>query len=136
SDTLWRRRFHADPLIVDKNITLNGSPRLVIGVLPAGFRFPRATTPIGTSTGMKPEIIRPIAIDRSKLRPSGSFNFVAIGRLRPGIGVRQASAELNTVQAALTKEIATSGIELRADVTGLQEQIVGGSRRGLLVLVG
>src|SRR5207249_3479760 len=63
------------------------------------------------------------------------FNATVIGRLRPDVTWQQAHAELNGVQAALTREILSNAMELRAEVTPLQEQIVSGSRRGLLVLL-
>jgi predicted permease len=136
TDGLWRRRFHGDPAILNKNIMLNGNPHRVVGVMPPWFRFPRpdAITAIAAA-GLDAGIFKPIAIDRSKLRSIGEFNYAVIGRLRAGVTRQQAHAELNAVQAALTKEFATSGMDLRAEVTALQEQIVAGSRRGLFVLL-
>src|SRR5436853_7638213 len=93
------------------------------------------TTGIGTAA-MNIERFKPVAINRSKLQDVGNFNYAAIGRLRRGISVTQALAEMNSIQAALSKEFAKMGLEFRAQITPLQEQIVGGSRRGLLTLLG
>ena len=136
TEGLWRRRFHADPAILNKSIMLNGTPHMVVGVLPRWFRFPRPDMidAIGGST-LKIDIFKPLALDLTKLQPIGDFNYAAIGRLRPGITASQALADVNSVQAALTRELATNGLELRAAVTPLREQIVSGSRRGLLMLV-
>jgi putative ABC transport system permease protein len=135
SDRLWRRRFHGDPAILSKSITLNGIPHMVAGILPAALRFPRPDllTPIGGS-GIAADLFKPIAFDQSKLESNGSFNYTVIGRLRAGVTREQAQVELNSVQAALTKEYSSQAIELRSEVTALQEQMVAGSRRGLLVL--
>src|SRR5260370_42632382 len=84
---------------------------------------------------MNVALYKPVAIDRAKLHPVGEFNYVVIARLRSNVTREQAYADLNSVQEALTKEFSTSAMTLRADVTPLQEQIVSGSRRGLLVLL-
>ena len=136
TDGLWRRRFHADPSIVNRNITLNGTPHRVIGVFAPWFRFPRpdALSPIG-GPSMNVDLFKPVAFDRGKLKPVGEFNYVVLARLRPNVTRDQAYADLNSVQEVLTKEFSTSAMTLRADVTPLQEQIVSGSRRGLLTLL-
>jgi predicted permease len=136
TDRLWRRRFHADPAILNRKITLNGTPHLVIGVLAPWFRFPRqdVLSPIGGSS-TNVDLFKPVAIDRTKLEPVGNFNNVVIARLRPNVTREQAYADLNSVQDALTKEFSTSAMTLRADIIPLQEQIVAGSRRGLLALL-
>jgi predicted permease len=137
TDSLWRRRFHGDPSILNKTVMLNETPHHVAGVLPPGFRFPRPhlIAAISQSSSMDVDIFKPVAIDRAKLDGVGNFNYTVIGRLRAGVTRQQALAELNTVQAALTREYAANGLDLRADIAALQEQIVGGSRRGLLVLL-
>lgn len=136
TDSLWRRRFHGDPAIINRKIMVNGNPHLVAGILPPGFRFPRPDlfSPIPSSS-MKVDLFRPIAINRAKLAPVGEFNYVVLARLRPSVTRAQAFAELNSVQEDLTKEFSSSALTLRGDVTPLQEQIVAGSRRGLIVLL-
>ncbi len=136
TDSLWRRRFHSDASIVNKTILLNGTPHVVVGVLPPSFRFPRPDQ-LATLGGytLNIELFKPLALDRTKLDKLGNHNYTAIGRLRPGVTREQAMAELNTVQIALTKELGEPGMDLRGDLTILQEQIVSGSRRGLLVLL-
>jgi predicted permease len=133
---LWQRRFHGDAAILNKTILLSGTPHTVVGVLGSGFRFPQ-TKWLGDlgERGTPPEIFTPFAIDRSKLDAMGNHNFGAIGRLRAGVSPRQALADLDAVQAALIHETPMPGLDLRALVTPLQEQIVAGSRQGLLVLL-
>jgi len=133
---LWQRRFHGDAAIPSKTILLNGTPRTVVGVLGSGFRFPQ-TKWMGDLGGpiASPEIFTPIAIDRGKLDAMGNHNYGAIARLREGVSPEQAVADLDAVQAALIRETPMEGLDLRAEVTPLQEQIVAGSRQGLLVLL-
>src|SRR6266481_1084215 len=80
TDRLWRRRFHGDPSIVNRNITLNGNPHLVIGVLAPAFRFPRpdALSPLWNGSAMNVDVFKPVAFDRAKLKPVGEFNYVVI----------------------------------------------------------
>ena len=133
---LWQRRFHGDAAILNKTILLSGTPHTVVGVLGSGFRFPQ-TKWLGDlgERATPPEIFTPFAIDRSKLDAMGNHNFGAIARLRAGVSPLQALADLDAVQAALMRETPMPGIDLRALVTPLQEQIVAGSRQGLLVLL-
>jgi len=133
---LWQRRFHGDAAILNKTILLSGTPHTVVGVLGAGFRFPQ-TKWMGDlgERATPPEIFTPFAIDRTKLDAMGNHNFGAIARLRDGVSPQQALADLNAVQTALIHETPMPGIDLRALVTPLREEIVAGSRQGLLVLL-
>ena len=138
TEPLWRRRFHSDPGVLNKTIMLDGTPHQVIGVLPASFHFPRPDAiAIGPGTVLPAvELFRPLALDRSKLTGEGDFNYTVIGRLKAGVSREQAISELNVVQMALAREGDPSGgFQLRADVTSMQDRIVSGSRRGLLVLL-
>jgi putative ABC transport system permease protein len=135
-EPVWRRRFHSDPAILNKSILLSGRPHLVIGVMPPSFHFPRPDLIAGLGGSSLPiDLFKPIAIDRSKLEKNGNFNFNAIGRLRSGVSRQQALEDLNAVQTALTREISSPGMDLRSDITILQERITAGSRRGLLMLL-
>ena len=84
SDALWRRRFGADPAILGQGILVEGTPREVVGVMPARFAFPA----VGT------EIWLPVVLD-PKLHASvwGDPSTTLIGRLRAGVTVAQADAE-------------------------------------------
>jgi len=87
SDRLWRTQFGSDPAIVGKPITLNGLRHTVVGVMPAGFDFPRG------SAAWSPFIIR--------LDPGNSWLVTVIGRLKPGVTVGQARAALDAAIPAL-----------------------------------
>ena len=79
----WQRRFGGDPAIVGKTIVMDSVPREVVGAMPKGFRV----------VGMDFDAIVPFAFDRSKLSLPG-FGFNGIGRLRPGVTLAQADADL------------------------------------------
>jgi putative ABC transport system permease protein len=136
TEQLWRRRFHSDPGILNQKIVLNGVPHLVIGVLPSDFRFPRhdAISSFG-SAALPVDLFKPIAFDQPRLNADGEYNYPVIGRLRAGTTPGRAQAELNAIQASLVRDLSLGNSVLRAEVTPMQERIVSGSRRGLLVLL-
>ena len=136
---LWRERFNADPAIVGRAITLDGKPHTVVGVLPPGFQLPEAPRPSTTfELTAKVDAIAPLRLP-TDLGWVGDFNYVAIGRLRAGVSVEQARADLDVVQgriATRVSEEAGQPATMRALVIPLAEAVVGGARRGLVLLMG
>ena len=136
TEHLWRRRFHADPGILNQAILLDDVPNQVIGVLPASFRFPRPDTiSVLGSAGLPIQLFKPIAFNHTQLGTNGDYNYTVIARLQGGVSRNQALAELNALQSALIREFGLGDFEVRAAVTPMHEQVVSGSRRGLLVLL-
>jgi predicted permease len=135
TDSFWRDRFHGDPAILGRTITLDGSPFQVVGILPASFRFPK-----GTQWGSLVEFptrthyFKPLGLNAQQLEQLGEFDYAAIARLKPGTSAQQALAELNVVQARIDKD-AKAGIGLRAEIIPLESQVVGTARRGLSLLL-
>jgi predicted permease len=135
SDELWRRRFGGDPGVVGRTIQLNGRAQEVVGVLPRDFQFPRLSELYAmTIAGEKPQIWKPLAIADQDLGPMGDFNYAGIARLRPGVSASQALGELNALQAEFAKTLPEK-IELRAELTPLQDQITGRASGGLVLLL-
>lgn len=136
SDALWRRSFSADPAIVGRAILLDGAPHTVVGVLPPGFGLaqPRGRLS-GGSNADNPDLFRPRVFAAEELQDLfGRHNYGAIARLRPGVDVAAAEAELNAIDARFVADSGQTDIVLRAVVTPLHEAIVGSARRGLIVL--
>src|SRR5579863_5207826 len=79
----WKRRFGGDPSAIGRRILVNGIPREIIGVMPEDFRFLTA----------KPALIVPFQFNRAKTF-LGNFSFQAIARLKPGVTVTQARADV------------------------------------------
>jgi len=135
SDRLWSRRFHRDPAVIGRKVLLDGYPYQVVGVLPAGARLPRVSELHNLAfSDTDAEMWKPFAIRDSELAIMAEFNFACIGRLKPGFSIAQATADLDAVQSAIVKDIAERP-ELRAAITGLQDQIAGRSRQGLVLLL-
>jgi putative ABC transport system permease protein len=133
SDVLWRQRFGSDPSIVGRSVTLDGTPHTIVGVLPAAFRVP------AQRLSPNPDAFVPIHMDASRVGWEGDHNNDAIGRLRDGITVEQARAELDVLQqqvGVIATQQAGEPVTLASVVTPLTESIVGKARRGLLLLLG
>jgi predicted permease len=135
SDALWEHRFHRDPAIVGQTIALNDVPFEVVGVLPSGLQLPKVSELQPMAFGSEtPDLWKPFGLRDEERAPIGDFNYGCIARLKPGVSVVQASAELNAVQANISRRIAEN-VPLQAVITPLQDQITGRSRQGLLLML-
>jgi len=139
TNSFWRDELQSDPSILGKSITLNGVANEVIGVLPASFRFPK-NDQLGPRVqfGSQTAFFKPLGVDLNTVFPLGNFRFAAIARLKTGITPVQALADLNVVQGQIANDLAKDGgrkIELRAELTPLESEVIGSSRRGLLLLL-
>jgi len=137
SNALWRRRFHADPGLIGRTVTLDSQAHTIIGVLPAGFQFPGMSSfDVRAADSVQPDVFKPLVFTSEELSETmGNFNYSVIGRLKAGVSRQQALAELNVIAAQLVK-LAGEQMELRASVIPLLDSITGGSRKGLLILPG
>ncbi len=102
----WQRYFHGDPGAIGETLRDGGTPETVVGILPHGFRFPRVSelpTAMAQNAAQPYEIFSPLVPDPNQMSDSGDYNYMAVGRLRPGISLEQAQAELNTIQSAFNR---------------------------------
>jgi putative ABC transport system permease protein len=131
SENLWRGRFGSDPNIVGSSVSLDKRLFTIIGVMPAGFRSP--------FLARKQDIWVPTLDDPLfggwMARRSGHW-LPVIGRLKPGVSVAQAQAEMETVSARLAKEFPADNEGWTVRVVPLQSEIVGDVKPALLVLLG
>ena len=127
SDGLWRRRFGADPGIVGSSITVNATPVTVIGVLPATFRH------VEINPERPADLFMLHRFNRAAANRGGHF-IRAVARLKDGVGLEPASAELDAIAARLEQEYPRSNVNQGVVVTPLLEAIVGESRPVLLLL--
>ena len=140
SHSLWVDRLGSDPAVLGRTLTLGGRPYTVVGVLPAGYEVPSLNTLSEAGTlSAKIGAIVPFRIDMSHVGWMGQFNYPVIARLKPGVTIEQARAEVNVVQntvAQIARRETHEQVELRGLVTPLEESIVGRARTGLLLLLG
>jgi predicted permease len=136
SDSLWRSRFHADPSLLGRSITLDGKLHVVAGILPPSFHFPNQL--LGSRSGSAPraDFFVPLGGPRFyEEDPIGEFDFFAIARLKEDIDPDKSLAELNLIQGRIAAD-AKQDLDLRAALIPLSSEITGPSRRGLLLLLG
>jgi predicted permease len=134
TEALWARRYAADPGLVGRTIMVDGTPKTVVGILDAGFRLPTSEPGQIVSFPSRVQIFVPIALRREKLEWGGPFNYGVIGRLKPGLTVAQAVSELDVLQADISSRIPEK-MHVAAIVTGLQDEMVGASRKPLMTLL-
>jgi predicted permease len=136
TEGLWRRRFAADPNIIGRAIPLDGRPYTVIGVLPASFVLPAPglmNTMHGTG-GRTVEAFVPFGWTAAWLAEiEGDHNYFGIARLKPGVPLAQAVAEMNTLQQAISRQT-PDHVALSASAIGLRPYLTGSSRSALLML--
>ena len=131
---LWRRLFSSDPQIVGRSITLDAEQYTVAGVLRPEFSINSETMPAEVPMD-KVDVFLPLPLGADAAQRRGDENYNIMVRLKPGISVQQAQADIDLIANRIRvkdKRDRTYGMT----VTGLQEQVVGDVRRALLVLLG
>ncbi|HSB12362.1 MAG TPA: ABC transporter permease [Blastocatellia bacterium] len=135
SDGLWQRHFGSDHAVVGRVVRLDDRPFTVIGVMPARFQFPYTWT-----TFSKPaELWIPLALtDQERKTRASDFQYGAIGRLRPGITLAQAQADIDAVAARFQDEHPEiySDVQIVAKVVSLKADAVKGVKTFLWILLG
>ena len=135
NEDLWKRRFAADPNVIGRKIMLDGNPYEIVGILPAGFHFPKLSQLFAmTFAAEQPQIWKPFGLRDDEKDDMGDFNFVCIARLGPGVSRAQALSELNVIQGNIAGRLSEK-VELRAALVPLQEQITGRARTGLQLML-
>jgi putative ABC transport system permease protein len=119
----WQRRFGGDAQIVGRQITLSGFPFTVIGIAPADFRY-----------GRDVDVWAPTRADTTLPRRAEFLDVIA--RLKPGVTVEKADADVAAVFRRLAEQYPTTNSNLRTEVIGLQDDLVGGVRPALFAFMG
>jgi putative ABC transport system permease protein len=136
SNALWRGQFGGDPSIVGQTVRMDGRPFTVVGVMPPSFEFPYRDELMDAEA----ELWVPLALtDREKQGRADSFDFRFVGRLKPGVTLAQAQADIGTIAARMRREhpdVYSGNLEMTASVVPLKEKIVGRVRPLLLILFG
>ena len=128
---LWTRRYGGDLSIVGRAIQLNGRPYQVIGIMPRDFVLPTDFENPAPSQLWTPLQIDPATTDH------GNHGLYAAARLKPGTTVKQAADELHAIAEAWTREgLYPVPMQYDAVVLSLTEQVVGGVKRAILLLLG
>ena len=127
SHRLWRDYLDSDPKAVGRSLVLTGDSYTVVGVLPPSFEFPK---------GVDLWLTFAATSSRRTLENRGATFLQVVGRLRPGVTVREAEAELDTIIARVAHEHPeTQADGHRAVVTPLAEHLLGSARPALWLLL-
>jgi putative ABC transport system permease protein len=125
SEGLWQRRFGSDPAIVGRTLRLDNRPATIVGVLPNTLRYPESN-----------DLWAPKAFAERELQDRRSNYMLAVARLKPGVTLGQAQAEMTGVAERMAAEYPTTNRELRVNLVSLEDQILGSVKPALLVLLG
>jgi len=131
---LWKDTFGGDPGLVGRNITLDGKPRTVVGVLPRKFRLSHEVIPVIGGID-KVQIFLPLPMDAKEELNYGPEDYNILARLKPGIMMEQAQADISIIAARLREEKHRDRT-FTISVVPLTEQVVGNVRTSVLILLG
>jgi putative ABC transport system permease protein len=121
----WQRRFGGSPDVVGSTLTVDGFPYTIVGVMPAGFRI-----------GLDAEFWRPMRPDSPFTEYRRWHNWLLVGRLKPGVNIEQAQAEVDVISAQLEAQYPDSNTGKALLLTDLREAVVESYRSSLLLLMG
>ena len=122
----WQREFGGETSAVGKQVEMNGEPYTVIGVAPRWFNFPPAT-----------DLWMPIDMTAPLIHNRGSHWANAVGRVKSGVSIEQARADLLTISARVNKQYrGPDDQDIHSLVFPLKDRLVGDSRSQLLILLG
>jgi predicted permease len=127
SHALWQRRFGADPSVVGRTIALEGRPYTVVGVMPPGFRF----APFWVT---RADVFTPLNLAR-RLDDRGGRSLRLFARLKDGVSVDQAQAEMTALARRLERAYPQTNTGIAITVRPLLDKVVSGIRPTLLAMM-
>jgi putative ABC transport system permease protein len=133
----WQRYFNGDASAIGKSLRVGGSPYTVVGILPANFHFPSVSNMPGTSSanGNAYQVFTPsVPGSGERTANTDDFDYFSIGRLRPGVSIQAAQAELDGIEKA-TAAADHLTIHIGVVVETFGQEITGGVSKSLLLLL-
>jgi putative ABC transport system permease protein len=122
---LWQSRFGGDRGVIEKMVRLNGEPYTVIGIMPPSFEYPQDT-----------ELWTPLRVEPNLANNRGVRFLRVLARLKPGVRIKEAEAEMNTIASRLEREYPDTNKGEGVYLKTLRDMKVGDIRPALLVLLG
>jgi len=126
SDRLWRRHFNSSPDLTGKRLKVGVFSSAVVGVMPAGFAFPAHEV----------DVWAPVPVDAPYAQSRESTWYITAGRLKPGVTLAQAQADLATVQRQLGRQYSKTDRDLRVMLKPLKSVVIGEAGGSLWLLYG
>jgi predicted permease len=121
----WKTRFGADPNVVGRTMNLDGEPYTIVGVMGAAMAKPSFA-----------QIWIPMVLTSSEASVRGEHHFLGVARLKPGVTMEQAQAEMNTISERLAQAYPEDDKGWGAVINPLREETVGSIRPALLMMLG
>ena len=125
SYSVWQQRYGGERSVIGRRLLLNGNKYTVVGVMPAGFQFMQSYVRLWV----------PMAMDQETLAQRDSHYLSVVARLRPGVTLSQADADIHTIQQRISHDYPAAAGRISAYVMPLRDQLAGDVRRPLLVLL-
>ena len=122
----WRTQFGADPSVVGKRLRIGSGEREIVGVAPAGFRFPPARST---------DVIVPFILPAEAVTMRNSYWTLAVGRMKPESSLTQVNAQLTTLAEQMEQEQPRTNLGTRYFAKSLRDSLVGDTRRPLTLLL-
>ena len=126
TDDYWRRELDADPNVLGRTLTLDGRVYTVGGVMPRGFQF---------ALLREAQVLLPIAFEQIEIERRGRMPFTVVARLKPGLTLRDAQADLDVVGPRIASRI-VEHLDWRHEARPLLEDLVGPVKPALAALLG
>jgi putative ABC transport system permease protein len=134
SHSLWQRRFAGAPTAIGRTVRINGQTHTIVGVMPAGFETGEGDSLWALSPLDVPE--PPLAVDGDVRKERGVGYFEITARLKPGVTLAAARAEIDRFSQTLAERHPQSNKNRRIRVIPLKDRLVGHLRPALFVLLG
>ena len=135
SNDFWKKQFGGEANVLGRSIELDRRKFTVIGVMPAGFQFPIQADPIDFYVTIAEDAANPDG-NKPATEERGSHSLDAIARLKPGVTIEQAQADLATIAANLEKQHPDTNSYFGVAFRPLREELIGDVRPALYVLFG
>ena len=135
SNDFWKKQFGGEANVLGRTIELDRRKFTVIGVMPAGFQFPIQADPIDFYVTIAEDAANPDG-NKPATEERGSHSLDAIARLKPGVTIEQAQADLATIAANLEKQHPDTNSYFGVAFRPLREELIGDVRPALYVLFG
>ena len=138
SHAFWQRRFGGDPSVIGQALKIDGNSYNIVGVMPADFSLSYEVMPtVGVSA--QTDVLMSLPMNAEALSSQGDENYNVMARLKPGVSIAQAQAELDSVVRGLEQQYPDhypASRRFSFSITPLLDQVVGDVRPALLVLLG
>ena len=137
SDRFWRAHFNGDPGVIGRAIALNGRSYTIVGVMGRGFQFPidAAARDLWVTFSRMGESDSKDPKDLPRTAQRGNDSYNALARLKPGVTVAQANADLAGIARALAAEYPDNDAHMGISASGLLDFVIGDTRTPLLLLL-